>query len=378
MTRTTKSILTALADNTSGSFDDALSLPPSIYHDPEILNLEVDQIFRKDWICIGRLAEIPEAGDYICRDVTDSPVFVVRQKDSSVKAFANVCVHRAARLLDGEGHTSRISCPYHSWTYEITGQLIGAPFMKETKGFDVKDHRLKALACDTWEGFVYVNLNRDADLISVRLSELSSLVADFRMGDYVPVYSAEETWNTNWKCLVENFMDTYHLHRVHKDSFSKYGTSEDITHLFPGGDAFAYHLIQETEERNSVYPHAGNTWLKGDDRYKTYLINIFPSHVIQLQPDMLWYLSILPLGTEKVSIRWAVSIPAEILDGADDRQGEIDKVMELLHQVNSEDRPIVENVSQTTRSPEAARGPLSYLERNLWDFARYLARSLCS
>jgi len=367
-----------LAGNASGSFDDALSLPPGIYHDPEILNLEIERIFRKDWICVGRLAEIPETGDYICRNMIDSPVFVVRQKDRSVKAFANVCVHRAARLLDGEGHVSRISCPYHSWTYEVDGQLIGAPFMQETKGFNVKDHRLKALACDTWEGFVYVNLSNDAGLTGDRLNELSTLVADFRMGDYVPVFSAEETWDTNWKCLVENFMDVYHLHRVHKNSFSKYGSSEEQTTLFPGGDSFAYHYVQDEEGPGSVQAHPDNNWLQGSDRLRTYLINIFPSHVIQLQPDMLWYLSILPLGTEKVSIRWAVSIPAEILDGADDRQIEVDKVMSLLHQVNSEDQPIVESVSQTTRSPEAAQGPLSYLERNVWDFARYLARNLCN
>ena len=92
---------------------------------------------------------------------------------------------------------------------------------------------------------------------------------------------------------------------------------------------------------------------------------------------MLWYLSILPDGQNKVNIRWAVSIPAEILDAAEDRQAHIDGVMDLLHQVNSEDLPIVENVCRTTRSPEAKQGPLSYLERNVWQFGRYLARKLC-
>jgi phenylpropionate dioxygenase-like ring-hydroxylating dioxygenase large terminal subunit len=236
---------------------------------------------------------------------------------------------------------------------------------------------LKRLACDTWQGFVYVSLRDDAEALNVGLKGLAALIQNFRISDYVPVFSQEETWDTNWKCLVENFMDVYHLHRVHKESFGKYGSSEDMTSLHPGGDAFAYHVIQEREGRKSVHPHPDNTWLMGEDRYKTYLINIFPSHVIQLQPDMLWYLSILPIGTEKVSIRWAVSIPAEILNGAKNPQGKIDTVMKLLHQVNSEDRPIVENVCRTTRSPEAEQGPLSYLERNLWDFGRYLSRRLC-
>ena len=126
-----------------------------------------------------------------------------------------------------------------------------------------------------------------------------------------------------------------------------------------------------------MHTHADNTWLQGPDRFRTWLINIFPSHVIQLQPDMLWYLSILPAGLDKVNIRWAVSIPAEILDRATVRQAAIDEVMDLLHQVNSEDRPIVENVFRTMASPAAKQGPLSWLERNVWEFGRYLARNLC-
>ena len=196
------------------------------------------------------------------------------------------------------------------------------------------------------------------------------------MGDYVPVYEQEETWNANWKCLVENFMDSYHIHRVHKESFARDGSSEDITELFPGDESFTYHVVQENEGRHTVHAHPDNTWLTGEDRYRTFLINVFPSHVLQLQPDMLWYLSILPGGVDQLTIRWAVSIPAEILDAAKDRQKVIDERMALIHQVNGEDRPIVESVFAATRPPLAAAGPLSWLERNVWDFGRYLARRL--
>jgi phenylpropionate dioxygenase-like ring-hydroxylating dioxygenase large terminal subunit len=373
----TQDILKLLADNANADFADSQSLHPAIYHDPGILQLETDRLFRREWICLGRSAEIPDTGDYICRDIIDSPVFVVRQRDQSVKAFANICVHRSARLLEADGHATRISCPYHSWTYELDGQLIGAPFMKQTPGFDVRSHRLTELRCDTWEGFVYVNLDQAATPISERLTTLSDQIGNFRIADYVPVFSREESWNTNWKCLVENYMDAYHIHRVHKHSFGKYGSSEEQTHLFDGNDAFTYHYVQEERGPKSVHAHPDNTWLQGADRSRTYLINIFPSHTMQLQPDMLWYLSILPNGQDKVNIRWAVSIPGEILAASDNRQAHIDKLMELLHQVNSEDLPVVENVFRTTRSPEARQGPLSYLERNVWQFGRYLARRLC-
>lgn len=378
MRQSTKNLLQLLAQNANASFSDAKSLPPSIYHSSEILKLEQEHLFQKEWICIGRTAEIPDQGDFLCRDIVNAPVFVVRQRDDSVKAFANVCVHRSSRLLSGAGHLSRISCPYHSWTYELDGQLIGAPFMDKTPGFDVANHKLKELVCETWQGFIYASLQADPEPVGERLSELTGLVGDFRMANYVPVFSEEETWNTNWKCLVENFMDAYHLHRVHKKSFGKYGSSEDQTHLFTGEDAFTYHYVQEDEGPRSVNAHPDNSWLQGPDRRRTWLINIFPSHVMQLQPDMLWYLSILPDGLDKVNIRWAVSIPAEILEGAKVGQAIIDEVMELIRQVNSEDRPIVENVFRATASPDAAQGPLSYLERNVWEFGRYLARNLAS
>ena len=303
-------------------------------------------------------------------------MFAVRQKDESIRAFANVCVHRGAQLLTGDGHVSRISCPYHSWTYDLDGQLIGAPFMDKTDGFKPGDYALRPLACQTWEGFVYVSLNADPKPVATQLAGLTKLIGDYRISDYIPVFAKEESWEANWKCLVENFMDSYHIHRVHKESFGQYGSFEDDTRLFSGGDAFTYHYVQEDENHDAAEAHPDNTWLKGEDRNRTYLINIFPGQVIQLQPDMLWYLSILPDGVDRLTIRWAVSIPREILAGAANRQDVIDETLELLHQVNSEDQPIVQNVFASTRSPHAVQGPLSYLERNLWDFGRYLARKL--
>jgi len=378
MRQTADELLRLIAENAAREVSKAQSLPPEIYHHPDILQLEHERMFHRGWICVGRTAEVPHTGDYISVDIVDQPIFVIRQKDGLITAFPNVCLHRCSRLLDDRGHVSRISCPYHSWTYSLDGQLIGAPFMQETTGFDIADFKLEKLRCETWEGFIYVNLSQDAAGLKEQLAELGEIVSEFRMADYVPVFEAHDVWNTNWKCLVENFMDVYHLHRVHADSFGKYGSSEDKTRLFPGNDAFAYHFVQDDPSPHAVKAHADNNWLRGDKRLRTYLINIFPAHVIQLQPDMLWYLSIQPLGVDKVSIRWAVSIPKDILDNASDRQAEIDSVLSLLRQVNSEDKIAVEGVFRATRSSAAKQGPLSYLERNCWDFARYLARNLNS
>lgn len=243
--------------------------------------------------------------------------------------------------------------------------------------FDVRSYRLRELRAECWEGFVFVSLDPDAASIAERLGKLSEQIFDYRMADYVPVYTTEETWDTNWKCLVENYMDAYHVHRVHRNSFARHGSSEDRTELHDGNDACTYHYVTEDDGPKAVRPHPHNTWIRQSNRHRTWLINIFPSHTMQLQPDMLWYLSILPEGGSRVRIRWSLSLPPEHVAAAHDREALASEWLGLLERVNSEDRPVVENVFRATRSPHAAQGPLSHLERNVWHFGRYLARRLC-
>jgi hypothetical protein len=171
-------------------------------------------------------------------------------------------------------------------------------------------------------------------------------------------------------------MDAYHIHRVHRESFAKYGSSEEQTILLDGEASYTCHYVQEEEGPKAVRPHPDNTWIQDENRHRTWLINVFPAHTMQLQPDMLWYLSLLPDGVDKVRVRWGVSIPREILDSAKNRESVIAETMELVHQVNGEDKPVVGNVFNATRSPHASQGRLSYLERNVWQFGRYLARKL--
>ena len=209
-----------------------------------------------------------------------------------------------------------------------------------------------------------------------RLQGLHEIVGQFRMADYEPVFEGDEIWDTNWKCLVENFMDAMHIHRVHKDSFAKDGIAEDFTTCFAGDAHFTWHHIEAKSDAGRGFAHESNTWLSDEYRSRILLLGLFPNHTIQLQPDMMWYLSIMPQGTSRVRIRWRVSIPREILDNSPDRVKIIADLKELLTQVNSEDRPVVEGLFQATASTLARAGPMSHLERNVYEFDRYIARKL--
>jgi choline monooxygenase len=379
-----------LADHARLPFEEGRMLPPAAYTSPDVLAEEHRSIFAHDWSCVGRTADVVERGDYLTAEIpTDDPsnlgahrsIIVVRGDDGALSAFDNVCVHRGSPLLHGCGNESRITCPYHAWVYRLDGQLIGAPYMNRTvdadgKAFDAAAHRLTPLRLEVWEGFVFVTQDPDTTALAPRLAGLTDVVGRFRMAGYVPVHRQVDVWDTNWKLLYENFMDAYHVFKVHKNSFAKYGDNTLQTTMHPGTDDFAYHLVGHDADATSGVAHPSNTSLEGEWRHTIVLGAAFPTHVMQLQPDWLWYLQLSPLGVDRVRIRWDVSVAPEVLADQPDPGAYVADLLGLLDLVNSEDRPIVEGVFRGVHRRTLPRGPLSYYERNVYDFDRYIARSL--
>jgi choline monooxygenase len=386
------SIFADLADHARLPFEEARMLPPATYTSAEVLAEEHRRIFSTEWTCVGRTADIPDRGDYLTAEIpTADPahagehrsIIVVRGDDGLLSALDNVCVHRGSPLLQGCGNETRITCPYHAWTYRLDGQLIGAPYMSRTvdgdgKAFDPADHHLTSLRLEEWEGFVFVTQNSDAADLAHRLAGLADVVGRYRMAGYVPVHGQVEVWDTNWKLLYENFMDAYHVFKVHKNSFAKNGDNTLKTTMHAGTDHFAYHLVGHDADASSGVAHPSNTELEGDWRHTIVLGAAFPTHVMQLQPDWLWYMQLSPLAVDRVRIRWDVSVAPDVLADQSDRAAYVAKLLDLLNLVNAEDRPIVEGVFRGVQRTSMIRGPLSYLERNVYDFDRYIARSLAA
>ncbi len=366
-------------------------LPSATYTSPEVLAEEHRRIFSREWSCVGRTADLPSRGDYLTADIPAADlehsgdnlrsIIVVRGDDGVLSAFDNVCVHRGSPLLQACGNEARITCPYHAWVYRLDGQLIGAPYMTRTvdsngRAFDPADHRLASLRLEEWEGFLFVTQDPGAADLGPRLAGLTDVVGRYRMAGYVPVHRQIDVWNTNWKLLYENFMDAYHVFKVHRNSFAKNGDNTPLTTMYPGSDHFAYHLVGHDPKATSGVAHPSNTTLDGDWRHTIVLGAAFPTHVMQLQPDWLWYLQLSPLGVDRVRIRWDVSVAPEVLADQADPGAYVAGVLDLLNLVNSEDRPIVEGVFGGVQRPNLRGGPLSYLERNVYDFDRYIARTL--
>lgn len=356
----------------------AHTMPPDIYHSNEWYERELKNIFYQDWSCAGLSADIPEPGDYLTWRIGDQPVFVMRQRDGSLKALANVCRHRMMPLLEGHGRcvSNRITCPYHAWSYQLDGTLSGAPQMEHRPDFDKAMHRLPSITLEVWEGWIYLTLNPSATPVSRLLKQLQPKVDAYGMADYVPVIQKDHHWNTNWKLLTENFMEGYHLPVAHKATVGAHFPADKTQFPERSDPAFTYQYFIKSDGAPMGTAHADNKRLIGEQRNMSLMPTIFPSHMYVLAPDHLWYLSLQPEETDHVHIRFGLALAPEVLAASSDREALVSEAVAFLDRVNEEDRVVVEGIFKGSKAPLTTPGPLSWLERENHEFTQYLARRM--
>ncbi len=360
----------ALRENTARPFEAARAMPPEVYTSPEFLDHELKHIFSRDWYCVGRADALSGPGDYVAAELAGQPIVVLRDRDGALRALSNVCLHRMSTLHDGRGNTRAIVCPYHGWTYNLDGTLRGAPAMTLNQGFAKSDYRLPGLQCEEWLGWVFVTLNADAPPVAARLAQVEEMIAGFDMTNYTETFYEDHLWDTNWKVLAENFMESYHLPVCHGDTVGSLSKLEDMV-CPPGLPAFNYHTILKDDTLRIARAHPKNDRLKGDERRTTFLLAIYPSLLITLTPGYFWYLSLHPKSHGQVQIRFGGGMSDDYKDDADAQQNFRD-LKTLLDAVNAEDRGCTEKVYRGLSSDRAKPGHLSHLERPNYDFAQYL------
>ncbi len=186
---------------------------------PEYFERERDSIFRRCWLNVGRVEQLPAPGSYFVKElaVCKASIVIVRGKDDDIRAFHNVCSHRANKLVwDSSGTCRGFSCKFHGWTYDLAGRLTGVPDEKRFYNFNKCEHGLKAVAIDVWQGFIFVNLSPHPEQ-SLRdyLGELGQRLDDYPFMEMTTCYAYHGTFNANWKIGVSAFNEGYHLGFVH-------------------------------------------------------------------------------------------------------------------------------------------------------------------
>lgn len=183
------------------------------YFDPDVYRAELRQIFQSNWLYFCHASQIAQEGDYLVGEVAGQSIYVVRDRDRSVRGFFNVCQHRAHQLLAGSGTIKAvIRCPYHSWTYELDGSLRSAPKCEAVLNFKREDVKLNSVGVDVIGGFVFVNLDPQATPLRTSdphfAEKLLSMCPESEQLRYVK--RQDFAIKANWKVVVENFLENYH------------------------------------------------------------------------------------------------------------------------------------------------------------------------
>lgn len=362
--------IAALRSNTSAPFEAARAMPTQVYTEQSFVDAELQHIFRKDWYCVGRADSLSAPGDYMTCDLAGQPIVVLRDREGDLRAMSNVCLHRMSTLLQGRGTTKSIVCPYHAWTYNLDGSLRGAPAMSQNEGFCKDQYTLPQVRCEEWLGWVFICLDPNAAPVERQLSEVARMIEGYDMTRYSEAFYEEHVWDTNWKVLAENFMESYHLPVCHAGTIGGLSRLEDMV-CPPGHAAFNYHTILKDESLRIAMAHPNNDRLQGDARRTTYLLALYPSLMITLTPGYFWYLSLHPKGPGQVHIRFGGGMSDDFADDPD-AQDNFAELKALLDDVNVEDRGCTEKVYRGLCSDVATPGHLSHLERPNYDFAQYL------
>jgi phenylpropionate dioxygenase-like ring-hydroxylating dioxygenase large terminal subunit len=273
-------------------------------------------------------------------------------------------------VADGKGNARKFMCPYHHWAYDTTGRLLNAPHMESHQAFDMKDCRLPELKCEFWQGFIFVNLNPDAPGLVAELGGLDDVIASYHLETMSMRYTADETWDTNWKCLLENFMEGYHLTPLHKNTLHKVNPSRLCEHLEPGSHHFGYRVGFTSRLPKSKVGHPD---LSAEEMNTCVMFAVPPGLAVGVGSDYSSFLCMRPETTGSVRVKMGLIFYGDRWPARD-----VDRAVELFRLTMAEDKEILLRVQQGLGSRFQQPGPLAArdLEGTIWDFYQYLCRSL--
>jgi phenylpropionate dioxygenase-like ring-hydroxylating dioxygenase large terminal subunit len=199
-------------------------LPVKPYVDPAYFELEKAHIFKKFWLQVGRVEEIPAVGDFFVKDLaaSDASIIVARDRSGAVRAFHNVCSHRLNRVAyERCGRTRKFFCKFHGWAYDLDGRLSGVPDEKSFFDLDRSKYGLTPVSVDTWEGFIFINIDQNPAMsLKEFLDPMYAGLKGYPFHKFTACYAWSTVVKCNWKAALDAFQETYHVGFVHGRSIA--------------------------------------------------------------------------------------------------------------------------------------------------------------
>ncbi len=343
---------------------EARHLPGAFYTSPELFQREIDTIFMKEWICVGRVEQFPEVGDYRALRIANEPLLICKNRMGELRAFSNVCRHRGVEVIQGTGNTAEFQCPYHAWIYDLDGALQGAPFRKEVKGFEWDACRLPALRLETWAGYVFVNFDPQAERLEDYLAadQVQKKAAFLRAEDTFVGDEYTFEVDCNWKFIPENLMDMYHVGVIHGSSFGAHFPVQKFPYQLT---RYGYHA-----EYESLTMAPGGEWLFGkampwlEHKPKHFAFTVFirPTFNLFARPDLLqpWFCH--PVSPDRTRITILTQYPKEWFEQpAFEEKNRL--IADFIRLVADEDREMLLSLQNGVGSRAFRPGPTVKLER---------------
>lgn len=387
---TLQALLEQIQERAQRPAEAALTLPPPCYWREDFWQLEVERIFRREWLCVGRSDQLPNAGDWLKVDLVGEPLVVVRGQDHKLRALSRVCRHRGMDLLHhsqaNAGTSKLLTCPYHLWSYALDGQLKAAPLMSANIAHDPGNCTLPSFPLTEWQGFVFVSLDPKAAPLAQRMQDLEALLGGVDMTQWRVAGSVD--WGesaVNWKIALENFAEFYHHIGTHQESLqilwpvSRVRVHQSGKHAYMAGwMGVNPELASGFEDGQPIQathlpPVPG---LSPAQRGGTLVAAMFPLFAFALSPDSAIWFDWYPTGPESHHLDIRLLVPPESFDTPGFKEI-IAGYLQAIRGIQAEDAGANEAVQLGLKSRFAVSGPLAPLEWPLWQLQRYLEKHLC-
>ncbi len=272
------------------SLDQARALPARHYFGEDVLAMETRSVFARSWQLVAYAAQLAEPGDHVVEQVAGVPVILVRGQDGVLRAFPNVCRHRAGPLALCNGKGARaLHCKYHGWTYTLEGQLRNAPEMQGAKDFDVSEIRLPPLRVQEWQGLVFVAMDEKTAPFEDVYGDIAARIAPIELAGMAFLRRDSYDIDCNWKVYVDNFLEGYHLPHVHP------GLSKILDYRAYDTELMPWKSLQSSPLRNS-----GDIYGEGEAFYYF----VYPNVMLNIMPGRMQSNRILPLGPGRCRVEF--------------------------------------------------------------------------
>lgn len=338
----------------------AETLPSRWYTEPPFLELEKEKLFWRTWQPVGRTDMVARAGDFFTCEVMGEPLVVTRGKDEQLRAFFNVCKHRAGPVAKGRGNRKSLQCAYHGWTYSLDGQLLNAPEFEGVQQWQKEAVCLEPVAAAAWGPFVFVNLDPACPPFAHYYGQIMQEVAQtgFQIDQMSLIERRDYLVNCNWKVYIDNYLEGYHIPIAHPALFRELEYDEYRV------DTYRYHSFQHAPFRpasNNPAHDADRRFLRTEAEEQALYYWMFPNVMLNFYPDNLQINIIIPLDHERTLtvFEWYFEQP-----GSGPGWESMQQSIAFSDQVQKEDIEICETVQKGLRSRAYDKGRFSVKREN--------------